>query len=306
MARWSGPYGRLRNVARVGIMKSAVNSPLRVPSLDVASGRHLAPRSVVMVASPGLEPTRAAVVFNLATVCAEIGQRVAVVSTAGVDAHDGESNALKLPSASTQDEPGRRLNEPLRPVDVQQLLEGTSVPGVSLLDLQHFVAHPTQVVIRVPEVVYALREVVDVVILDVPSFLTVHHGQGLAPLADVVLVVGERRLTTLDELRRTSAMLKRLGAPVVGMALTDREADDDDWRDEDLAQQAEAAEKKDRKERGRDESGPAVPTIPDEASSSPGTHRRRRSVVDHTPPPVWLGTRSEFVTETEASTLPED
>ena len=92
---------------------------------------------------------------------------------------------------------------------------------MSFLDLQHFVAHTTQVVIRVPEVLDALREVVDVVILEVPSFLSVHHGQGLAPLADLVLIVGERRLTTMDQLRKTSAVLKRLGAPVVGLALTD-------------------------------------------------------------------------------------
>ena len=67
---------------------------------------------------------------------------------------------------------------------------------MSFLALQHFVVHATQVVIRVPEVLDALRDVVDVVILEVPSFLSVHHGQGLAPLADLVLVVGERRLTT--------------------------------------------------------------------------------------------------------------
>ena len=81
-----------------------------------------------------------------------------------------------------------------------------------------------------------MREVVDVVILEVPSFLSVHHGQGLAPLADLVLVVGERRLTTMDELRKTSAVLKRLGAPVVGMALTspsDRDDDEDEDEDED-------------------------------------------------------------------------
>ena len=98
---------------------------------------------------------------------------------------------------------------------------------MSFLDLKHFVAHTTQVVIRVPEVLDALREVVDVVILEVPSFLSVHHGQGLAPLADLVLVVGERRLTTMDQLRSTSAVLKRLGAPVVGMALTNPSVRDD-------------------------------------------------------------------------------
>ena len=286
-------------------MKSAVNAPLRVPSRELTPGRHLARRTVVMVASPGSESTRAAVVFNLATVCAEIGQRVAVVSTAGIEVDGVGPNSPNMVGPSTQKEPDRRLTQPLEPADVQDLFENTSVPGVSLLDLQHFVGHPTQVVIRVPEVLYALREVVDVVILDVPSFLTVHHGQGLAPLADVVLVVGERRVTTLDELRRMSVILKRLGAPVVGVALTAEaaEADDDDWDEEDLAQQAEKKHRK--KQRVRGQSEPEKEMIPDEATPTgpPGTHRRRRSVVDHAP--VELGARTEYAAGTEGSTLPE-
>jgi Mrp family chromosome partitioning ATPase len=285
-------------------MKSAVNPPLRMPSLELTPGRHLARRSVVMVASPGSESTRAAVVFNLATVCAEIGQRVAVVSTAGVEVDGVGPNSPKMVGPSTQ-EPDRRLTQPLQPADVQEFFENTSVPGVSLLDLQHFVGHPTQVVVRVPEVLYALRDVVDVVILDVPSFLTVHHGQGLAPLADVVLVVGERRVTTLDELRSMSAILKRLGAPVVGVALTAEaaEANDDDWYEEDLAQQSEKKHR--RKQRVRGQSEPKKEMIPDEATPTgpQGTHRRRRPVVDHAP--VELGARTEFAAGTEGSTLPE-
>ena len=201
-------------------MRSAVHQPLPVPSLDLTPARHAA-RSVVMVTSPGSEPTRAAVAVNLATVCAEIGQRVVIVTTDGIDAHVDGLEPSRSAAPLTDDERDRRLTGPLRPDDVRDLLEDTSVPGVSFLALQHFVAHTSQVVIRVPEVLDALRDVVDVVILDVPSFLSVHHGQGLAPLADLVLIVGERRLTTTDELRRTSAVLRRLGAPVVGMALTD-------------------------------------------------------------------------------------
>jgi Mrp family chromosome partitioning ATPase len=288
-------------------MKSAVNSPLQVPSLELTPGRHLARRSVVMVASPGSESTRAAVVFNLATVCAEIGQRVAVVSTAGVEVDGVGPNSPKMVGSSTQ-EPDRRLTQPLQPADVQELLENTSVPGVSLLDLQHFVGHPTQVVIRVPEVLYALRDVVDVVILDVPSFLTVHHGQGLAPMADVVLVVGERRVTTLDELRRMSAILKRLGAPVVGVALTTEtpevnDDDDDDWYEEDLAQQAETRQRKKERVRAKSETDEEMSPDEDTPSGPPGSHRRRRPVVDHAP--VELGARTDYASGTEGSTLPE-
>lgn len=186
-----------------------------------------------MVTSPGEEPSRATVAVNLATVCAEIGQRVVVVTTEGFDTHLDGLEPAGSAGPLTDDDRNRRLTGPLRSDEVRHLLGDTSVPGVSFLDLKHFVAHTTQVVIRVPEVLDALREVVDVVILDVPSLLSVHHGQGLAPLADLVLVVGERRLTTMDDLRKTSAVLKRLGAPVVGMALTNPSVRDDDEEDED-------------------------------------------------------------------------
>ncbi len=212
-------------------MRSAVHQPLPVPSLDLTPAQHAA-RSVVMVTSPGSEPTRPTVAVNLATVCADIGQRVVIVTTDGLDAHVDGLEPLRSAAPLTH-ELDRRLAGPLRPEDVRDLLEDTSVPGVSFLALQHFVAHTSQVVIRVPEVLDVLRDIVDVVILDVPSFLSVHHGQGLAPLADLVLIVGERRVTTTDELRRTSAVLRRLGAPVVGMALTGSTDDYDDEEEED-------------------------------------------------------------------------
>jgi hypothetical protein len=199
-------------------------------------------RRVVMVASAGVERSLAEVVTNLATVCAEIGQRVAVVSTAGL-ASPGEDSELpqstprwwkhrpapengELPVDEERD---RLLNGSLSPTDVEHLLGETEVPGVSRLDLRHFVGHPAQVVIRVPEVLAALRPIVDVVFLEVPSYLSVHYGEGLTPLADVVMVVGERKTTTLDQMRRMSAALRHLQAPVVGMALTDGGVEVYDW-----------------------------------------------------------------------------
>ncbi len=194
--------------------------------------RHAA-RSVVMITSPGPEPSLGDVALKLATVCSEVGQRVALVSTAGL----GEPEAADLPRTTplwwkNWPSPGRDdtfsaepenplLSGPLNPGDVEDLLGETSVSGVFRLDVRYFVGHPVQVVIRMPDVLAALRQIVDVVILEVPSYLSVHHGEGLTPLADVVLVVAEREMTTIAEARRTGATLKRLGAPVVGMALTD-------------------------------------------------------------------------------------
>jgi hypothetical protein len=48
-------------------------------------------------------------------------------------------------------------------------------------------------------------------------------------LADVVLVVAERETTHLDEMRRLSAALRHLEAPVVGMALTEGVVETYDW-----------------------------------------------------------------------------
>jgi Mrp family chromosome partitioning ATPase len=211
-----------------GPVTSPVSPPLPVSLFDLAPDEVRA-RRVIMVTSPGWEPTRAVVAVNLATVCAESGQRVAMVSTDGMDELlAAESEVQASPRADG--EHVRRFFGHVTPADVRDLLEETKVPGISLLALQHFVSHPTRLVIRVPEVLDALLEVVDVVILDVPSFLSVHHGEGLAPLADVVLVVGEFQSTTSEQVRRISAQLTRLGAPVVGMALTNAPGSPEDRR----------------------------------------------------------------------------
>jgi Mrp family chromosome partitioning ATPase len=290
-------------------MTTAVDRARRVPLLDVSAGRHLARRTVVMVASPGLEPTRAAVALNLATVCAEIGQRVAVVSTSGIDAQEAQGRPRELTGPPTEDVAGRSLPGLLQPADVQPLLDDSGIPGVSLLDLRHFVAHPTQVVIRVPELLSALREIVDVVILDVPSILTVHHGQGLAPLADVVLVVGERRLTTLDQLRQTHTILRRLGAPVVGMALTAESFSSTDWGDWDAGWEADRDSRRARDRRTENPSGDEDQEAVVTRVATGGTnHRKRRPVVEHEPVVGHEsvgGSRSEYPAEANAPTFPE-
>ena len=196
-----------------------------------------------MVTSAGAEASLPDVVTNLATVCAETGQRVALLSTAGLASPGMES---ELPQSTpmwwnqwpspgngdalpVEENRSRLLSGSLNPTDVEPLFGETGVPGVSRLDLRYFVGHPAQVVIRAPEVLAALRQIVDVVFLEIPSYLSVHHGEGLTPLADVVLVVAERETTTVDDMRQISAALNHLEAPVVGMALTEGGLEIYDW-----------------------------------------------------------------------------
>ncbi len=219
-----------------------MSQPLPQLAADLSRARHVA-RRVVMVTSAETEATLVDVAANLATVCAETGQRVVLVSTAGL-ASPGDVSELPMPTPlwsqrwpyplsgpafSTEEASLRLLTGPVRPEDVEDLLGDTGIPGVSRLDLRPFVGHPAKLVIRVPEVLAALRQIVDVVILEVPSYLSVHHGEALTPLADAVLVVGERRTTRLNQVRSISAALKRLGAPVVGMALTRAPTHAYDW-----------------------------------------------------------------------------
>ena len=199
-------------------------------------------RSVVMVTSPGEESTLGDVTSNLAAVCAEVGQSVVLLNTAvfGNPAEDAAESPrpplwwLNWPAPqgttkSLEDERHRLQTEEVRPAEIEALLGETGVPGVRRLDLRYFVEHTAQVVIRVPQVIAALEQIVDVVILEVPSYLTVHHGEGLTPSADVVVVVGERTSTTMDDLRRTRAALVRLSAPVVGVVLTGEHQDELEW-----------------------------------------------------------------------------
>ena len=167
------------------------NLPYR-HAAGLTPARHAA-RSVVMITSPGPEPSLGDVALRLATICSEVGQRVALVSTAGL----GEPEEADLPRTTplwwkNWPSPGRDdtfsaepanplLSGPLNPGDVEDLLGATSVSGVFRLDVRYFVGHPVQVVIRMPDVLAALRQIVDVVILEVPSYLSVHHGEGLDP-----------------------------------------------------------------------------------------------------------------------------
>jgi hypothetical protein len=246
-------------------------------SLDGAP-RRLARRTVVMVASPGSEPTRADVAFNLAAVCAEVGQQVVVVRTFVEDKPEPVRNGPLDDDDTTFTDPA----------DVRDLLADSAVPRVSLLNLQDLVA--TQAVIRFPEILETLRHLVDVVILDVPSFLTVHHGQSMLPLADVVLVVAERRFTTYDQLRQTNVMLKRLDAPVAGLALTKAIAQDG-WLDEDEAMAEPPALEPGSEEMDGIAAG-------EDAAAIAGGHRRRRPVVDHAS--LALGARSDQPADTNA------
>ena len=115
---------------------------------------------------------------------------------------------------------GRTLSGEITPEDVEARLEASWVDRVFRLDLRHFIENSGQLVLRMPAVLHAARAVSDVIIIEAPPLLAVHHVEALSQLVDVVLVVGECGTTTFTEARRSGDLLRRMAAPVLGVVLT--------------------------------------------------------------------------------------
>ncbi len=81
-------------------------------------------------------------------------------------------------------------------------LEPSAVGLVFRLPLADFVENSAQLVTRAPAVIDAARSVADVIVVEAPPLLVVHHAEALSRAVDVVLVVGECWTTTYDDARR--------------------------------------------------------------------------------------------------------
>ena len=165
-------------------------------------------RQVIMVVSAGTEATRPLVVTNLAATFADGGQRVLVMST-----HD-------LHASNRVSPPGQDPTAPIAPEVLQAALRPSPLANVSSVPLIPFVANSGQLALRAPAVLEAARHLAEVILVEAPPLLGFHDAEALAPFVDVVLVVGECLATTFDQARRSGDLLRRIGAPVIGVALT--------------------------------------------------------------------------------------
>jgi Mrp family chromosome partitioning ATPase/capsular polysaccharide biosynthesis protein len=181
-----------------------------VPVVPEVGGRVPGERHIVLVASPGGEETRPMVAANLAAVYAEAGQRVIVATTADLGVGQpvimGNSEAL--------------LSGDIHPVDVEARLQPTWVDDVVRLPFTMFLRNSGQLVSRGKELLDAARSVSDVIIVETPGLLSVHHAEALSHAVDVMVVVGESSTTRIADARKASDLLRRIGAPVLGVVLT--------------------------------------------------------------------------------------
>jgi Mrp family chromosome partitioning ATPase len=165
-------------------------------------------RQVIMVVSAGTEASRPLVVTNLAATFADGGQRVLVMST-----HD-------LHASNRASPPGQDPMAPIAPEVLESALRPSALANVSSVPLVPFVANSGQLALRMPAVLEAARHLAEVVLVEAPPLLGFHDAEALAPSVDVVLIVGECLATTFDQAKRSGDLLRRIGAPVIGIALT--------------------------------------------------------------------------------------
>ncbi len=166
-------------------------------------------RQVILVVSPGVEPTRSAVVANLAAVFAEAGASALVVSIGNLD---WRRNGNGSPVTARGDE--------ITATDIVPFAEPSAVEGVSRLRFEHLLESRGQVVTQGPAIIAAARQVADFVLVETPSLLMAHDAVALLPAVDVVLVVAQHGLTRSDQAREAGDVLRRFRAPVLGVALT--------------------------------------------------------------------------------------
>jgi capsular exopolysaccharide synthesis family protein len=175
------------------------------------------PTGVILVTSPGPEEGKTTVVANLALTFVQTRRRVIVLSCDfqhpkihhlfAVPNTDGLADALASRSSTGGVLNGHIKTTPVR--DVRLVPSGVRPQNAAGLFSSD----------RMQEAVAEARREADIVLIDTPPLLTSAEVAHLFPLVDAVLVVARAKKTTQELAERAGEMLKRLDAPVVGVAL---------------------------------------------------------------------------------------
>lgn len=170
------------------------------------------PAKVVLVTSPGPAEGKSTTVANLAASFAEGGKVVMALDCdvrnpqlhnyLGVALGPGIAEHLADPEA-----------HPLR-----DLARETAIPGVWLVTAGQ--GGGTAGLVRPDTTLLEdAAALADVVLIDVGPLLSVNEGATLAPKVDAVVLVARSGRTTADAARRSTELLARIEAPLLGVAL---------------------------------------------------------------------------------------
>jgi capsular exopolysaccharide synthesis family protein len=201
-----------------GISRNAVlrRSPTGGPFAG-RPGSESGPGLVILVTSPGPSEGKTTVVANLAMTFAQVGKKVLVLSCDFRRPHIHEMFGLDNNVGLVE---ALQSADPEAPV-LDGHIEQTPIRDVRLVPSG---AHPrnTAAILSSPRMRMALEEArrqADIVLIDTAPLLASAEVTHLFSLVDAVVVVARAKRTTAEIAERSSELLKRLDAPVVGVAL---------------------------------------------------------------------------------------
>lgn len=209
-------WRRRSSIAVATHPKSSVADAFRLLAAGIVR-RPPTPPQAILVTGPGPAEGKSTVVANLAAAFAEVGKKVLVLSC---DLHRPTIHSLfGVPNS-------RGLTDALRSnQEGNAIINGqrwrTSFSNVRLVPSGLVPEKPGELLASplMRQVIAQAREVADIVLIDTAPILAASDATHLFPLVDAVLVVGRAGRTTTLSAERSSELLLRLGAPVVGAAL---------------------------------------------------------------------------------------
>lgn len=175
----------------------------------------MGPPKTILVTSATHGEGKSTVVANLAVAFSEMGKSVLVLSC------DFRRPAVHRLLGVPNDE---GLAEALESSDGKSILEGhiqiTSFADIWVVPSGSSPMRPSELLSSggMRRALQEARSAADVVLLDTAPILAASDAAHLVPEVDAVLVVARSGTTTSELARRTSGMLRRLRAPVLGVA----------------------------------------------------------------------------------------
>jgi non-specific protein-tyrosine kinase len=172
----------------------------------------------LLVTSVGPNEGKSLVLANLAITMAESGRQVVVVDC-----------DLRHPSLHSvfglSDQPG--LTTMMLDESMAAPVQVTSAPNVGLVAAGPLPPNPAELIgsERFAQVLKAIGERADIVLLDAPPASSVTDATILATRVDGVLLVVDSGRTRRDTARRAHEQLQRVGAHVLGAVLTNVKAE---------------------------------------------------------------------------------
>jgi capsular exopolysaccharide synthesis family protein len=193
----------------VGTNGAGTNGHSTLPSASAPSSA-----KVLLLTSPSAGEGKTTSAAHLAAVLAEFGKTVLVISADfrrprvhelfGVAREPGLSDVLASAGGH---------------VKLSDLQMTTTFAGVHLLPSGSPVNNPAQLLTETAQLVAAARSLFDFVIIDTPPLLVANDASELASAADMVILFAKADRTTRDSARRSTEILQRIDAPVLGVVI---------------------------------------------------------------------------------------